>query len=216
MPPTRTVIKGLVPPLALSGMRRLVRSRPARNAASLFDGYDSQFKEIALSSTDGYAEFGVGASTIWMAKNTARPIDAVDSSEEWIRRVTTQTDRTENLRISHVDIGPLGNWGRPVDHSRRFNFIDYVEAPFGNSNSVDMVLVDGRMRVACFLTALLRTSPGTRIVFDDYVGRPHYHLVEEFVPRSADDGRQAVFVVPADVDTEVVSAERDRFLYVLD
>lgn len=60
----------------------------------------------------------------------------------------------------------------------------------------DLILIDGRFRPACFIQCLLHVKPGTRILFDDYVDRPNYHLVEEFAKPIAYYGNLAEFCVP--------------------
>jgi len=80
----------------------------------------------------------------------------------------------------------------------------------------DLVLIDGRFRVACFLHSLLAAEPGTPILFDDYSNRPHYHLVEESYPIEQTEGRQALFRVPAELDREVIGRELEGFLMVRD
>lgn len=47
-------------------------------------------------------------------------------------------------------------------------------------------------------------TPGTKILFDDYVSRPYYHEVEKFVPLAQTVDRVAEFVVPADLPREDV------------
>ena len=69
----------------------------------------------------------------------------------------------------------------------------------------DVVLIDGRFRVACFLTSLLKSKVGAVIIFDDYSDRNHYHVVEEFVEVSHLEQRQAIFVVPELSDDERLS-----------
>ncbi len=44
----------------------------------------------------------------------------------------------------------------------------------------DVVLIDGRFRVACFLTVMLRATKPVTVLFDDYHKRPEYHWIEEF------------------------------------
>ena len=83
-------------------------------------------------------------------------------------------------------------------------------------NIPDLVLIDGRFRVCCFLTSLARAEAGTILLFDDYRDRPLYHLVEEFVQPSRQCGRQTAFVVPANVDKQLLLATAERFLYVTD
>jgi hypothetical protein len=61
--------------------------------------------------------------------------------------------------------------------------------------SPDLVLIDGRFRVFCFLTSVKFAPVGTKILFDDYINRPFYHVVEEFCERIDTCGRQALFEV---------------------
>jgi hypothetical protein len=60
----------------------------------------------------------------------------------------------------------------------------------------------------------MRAGPGTRIVFDDYKFRPHYHLVEEVLVPTERNGRQCLFVVPEKRNTEALERLVDQFLYV--
>lgn len=58
------------------------------------------------------------------------------------------------------------------------------------------MLIDGRFRVACLLAAWLAVKKKTEILFDDFVGRPHYHSVLEVLPVARNVGdRMAVFEV---------------------
>jgi len=80
----------------------------------------------------------------------------------------------------------------------------------------DLVLIDGRFRLACFFHSLLAAAPGTPILFDDYTNRPHYQLVEEFCPISETEGRQALFRVPAELDREAIGKELEMLTMVRD
>ena len=55
-----------------------------------------------------------------------------------------------------------------------------------------MVLIDGRFRVACFLFSLLNAKKDSIIIFDDYMNRSEYHVVEEVLPKYEKCGRQVV------------------------
>jgi len=59
----------------------------------------------------------------------------------------------------------------------------------------DLVLVDGRLRVASFLYSVLCARLGTSIMFDDYMDRPEIFLVERYCPLTERPGRMAVFCV---------------------
>lgn len=211
----RQFVQDITPPLALRLASRMRAGRRPTADDVLFDGHDTLFKSAARKSS-AYGEYGVGDSTVWMATHTSLPIVSVDTSEEWIVFVRERLPDDGSAHLTHIDLGPLGAWGRPLTYQARNAFIDYAEAPFSTAIRPDLILVDGRLRVACFLTALLRANSGATVIFDDYMRRPHYHVVEEIVLRDEDDGRQARFTVPRDRDMSAIRELRDAFLYVLD
>ena len=57
-------------------------------------------------------------------------------------------------------------------------------------------MIDGRFRVASFLTTLKKSKKGTKIIFDDYKSRPQYHVVEKIIKPKKMYFDQALFVVP--------------------
>lgn len=181
--------------------------------APLFDGDDALFKRT-VTAARAYFEYGMGASTFWVLENTEATVRAVDTSESWVNSVRSRTSHPDRLHAQWIDVGPLGDWGMPVSYAKRGNFRLYVEGPWQGGQNPDVVLVDGRFRVCCFLHSLLSAAPGTRILFDDYHGRPWYRVVEEFVRPADRCGRQAMFVVPNSFDRDEATKARDHFLYV--
>jgi len=193
------------------------RNIPAlADQARLFDGDDHLFRREILSC-QVYGEYGCGASTVWVAHHTNAKIVSVDSSAEWIAKVELETESyREKLHIDRVDLGEIAAWGYPTTYRYRSRFHDYVASPWRHGVKPDLVLIDGRFRVACFLHSLLTAEPGTRLIFDDYNNRPHYHLVEEFCPVKEREGRQALFLVPDQLDRSAIVVEAEHFLYVRD
>lgn len=179
----------------------------------LFDGDDLLFKRY-VAGARSYAEYGMGASTLWVLANTTATVHAVDTSRDWVESVRSRARQPDRLQADWIDVGPLGDWGMPLTYARRHHFRDYVEAVWRAPADPEVVLVDGRFRVCCFLHSLLSASAGTRILFDDYHGRPWYKVVEEFVRPAERCGRQAVFVVPEVFDRDAVREAREQFLYV--
>ena len=59
----------------------------------------------------------------------------------------------------------------------------------------DVVLIDGRMRMACFAGVVMNVQHDTLVLFDDYIDRPNYHVIETLVKRDQTIGRMAVFKV---------------------
>jgi len=54
------------------------------------------------------------------------------------------------------------------------------------------------------------------VLFDDYNGREHYHVVEKVLSPVASHGRQALFIIPQTYDVTSVRELRDKFLMVMD
>lgn len=220
MPSPKSFLKGSTPPFLWSAAKSLARAvglikdEKPEDPDALFDGDDVLFKE-AIGTAQVYGEYGVGASTIWVARHSNIPMISVDSSNEWLTQVRQEIPES-NWIMKHVDLGPLANWGFPKTHSRRENYRCYPTALWQSERVPDLVLVDGRFRVTCFLTCLLEARPGTKIIFDDYMNRPKYHLVEEFCEASKTSVRQALFVVPETLDRPNIEKTRDDFAMVTD
>lgn len=158
----------------------------------LFDG-DDEFFKIFVKRAHVYAEYGAGESTLWVSENTDCVIYSVDSSIVWADRVNSLIGNRGGVAVTHVDVGPVGEWGYPLGYTKSYNFKSYHEVVWQQDKKPDLVLIDGRFRVCCFLMSLLNSDPDTIIVFDDYRDRTEYHIVEKYIKPIAMCGRQALF-----------------------
>ena len=181
---------------------------------TLFDGDDYLFKKY-VKNCDIYFEYGVGKSTKYVIENTKAKIVAVDSDKNWIKSIDI-SKRKKDIKLNWIDLGELGDWGRPKTYYHRNNFFDYISINWQFNSMADVILVDGRFRVACFLYSLLKSKEGKIIIFDDYTNRSYYHVVEEIVPVFDLCGRQAIFKVPKKFNNNMASKLLDKFIYVLD
>ena len=185
----------------------------------LFDGEDTLFK-TELSKATVYAEIGMGQSTVFADRQEhLEQVIAVDTSPEWTRIVQYLT--SPKTIVAHVDLGSVGNWGRPISYDKRDNIRSYSTAVFRGTKEPDLVLIDGRFRVFCFLTVYLLSKPGTRIIFDDYMPRKHYHVIEELVQPVAHNKRQVVFQRESGLNENETRRREflrliDKFEYVMD
>lgn len=165
-----------------------------------------------------YAEYGCGGSTRWALENTDATVITVESSPHWAkdlkRRVPKHLGR---LILMQPDIGIVDWDGRPMTYAKRANFHRYIEGIWAQATNPDVILVDGRFRVACFLTAWLRSRPGTRILFDDFYTVATYHFLAEYMQPISREGRMAFFKVPKFLEnrSELVKV-RDQFMMVTD
>ena len=182
---------------------------------SLFGGDDQMFCNN-LAGVANYAEYGSGESTIWVAENTNAAMTTVDTSQEWLDHVKQAIGADRSVQFNWIDCGILGDWGVPKSFAKRENFLSYAQCIWKNDAHYDLILVDGRFRVLCFLVALKNAESGTKLIFDDYTDRRHYHVVEEFAPRIETCGRQCLFMVPpkSDLDMDKLDHLIDKFEYI--
>ncbi len=189
----------------------------------VFYGSDGKFEEgtswflETLQNSRRYLEYGTGGSTYQAAKLGIEFI-AVDSDPYFLKSVQKKIRndgyaRPEGQTYRYADIGLTGHWGRPIglgnpSSSRLEKYRRYSDPPpecFEGGLTPDLVLVDGRFRVACVLKSLrmLSGKRGWTIAMDDYGDRPHYHVIDEFaeIDRLV-NGRMAMMTAVKDVSPE--------------
>ncbi len=212
-------IKDLVPPLIwrfFSNIRKYKIAESFVESDIIFEGNMELFLEL-IKNCNVYGEYGCGQSTVWMARNTKCKILAVDSSDIWVNRVQKRIDKLkdpERIKLIYANCGTISHFGYPKDYSARFSYKNYLNSIWDYEIKPDLVLIDGRFRVASFLTSLLRSIPGTKILFDDYTKRTQYHLVEEFLTPKIKTSRQALFIRPDKLNEEKIISEINNFTFV--
>ena len=162
----------------------------------LFNGDDKLFKDL-IKNVDTYFEYGCGKSTEYVYKYSNCNIYSVDTDQDWVKKIQqlTNGEKEKRLTIDWIDVGNVENWGYPITYAKRKYFFNYANNFYKKNCKPDLVLIDGRFRIFCFLTTLKKAPSGTKIIFDDYTNRPLYHIAEEFSPVLEKCGRQALFEV---------------------
>ena len=133
-----------------------------------------------------YLEFGSGNSTRLAAsrKGIAR-IHVVESDPEFFSsqvRVDPAVDSAlgeGRLEVSFANLGPISHWGHPEDESHKHLWPLYPLGAFSSEVRWNLILVDGRFRVACCLAAALSGLAGedSPVLVHDFHHRPHYRLL---------------------------------------
>src|SRR5690606_8388298 len=159
--------------------------------------------EQALESTHAYLEFGTGGSTN-LAANFPH-LSVVSIGSDWnvlrtIKLLIAEKGAEERVALLFADLGPTGENGFPLDEAAFHGWHRYALSPWlhctARGLSPDLVLIDGRFRRACLLASMIFSAPGTRILFDDYFDRPHYHMVEKHLKPMQGIERMAEFIRP--------------------
>lgn len=212
----KKLLKSVVPPIFLIIYHYFVNKKLTQN--DLFDGDDVLFKN-QIKDIKIYGEYGCGKSTNWVLNNTSSKILSVDTSSEWIEFVEKKNQKyIDRLKIFYINLGAVGDWGRPINYDKCNNFVRYTDQIWQQNDKPDLVLIDGRFRVCCFLTSLKYADEGTKIIFDDYILRPHYHFIEKYVNRIESSGRQCLFIVPKknQINFNELNNDINYFRYVMD
>ncbi|MFZ1988672.1 MAG: hypothetical protein WAW96_02775 [Alphaproteobacteria bacterium] len=157
-----------------------------------------------LGSSKVLLEYGSGGSSIQACKED-RHVISVDSDKRFLTAVqeTIQQRALPGTFVPlHVDIGIVGLWGVPVFQSpnkRRLQMWSrYWQAPWDYAETIgvqpDLVLIDGRFRVACALESIHRAKERNLVILvDDYQDRPEYAAIERFAHIIERAGRLVAF-----------------------
>ena len=190
----------------------------SHDVTTLFDGDDGLFKDM-LKTSKIFGEYGCGSSTEWVLKNTNANILSVDSSRDWVDKIISgNAEYNKRIKLKHIDLGEVENWGRPIGYEKSYNFINYFNWIWTQDVIPDTVLIDGRFRVCCFLTSIKYGKEDTKIIFDDYNNRTYYHVIEKFIKKEQTCGRQALFIVKNKnkINIDLLNIEINNFRYVMD
>lgn len=148
-------------------------------------------ERVLASGRRRYAEFGTGGSTLLAVRHGFEMLVGVESDPAWARMVrehpaVSPLVAAGRAAILHADIGPVGAWGSPIDKSSQPLWPRYIAAMWEEwarrGAFPDLVLVDGRFRVACCLSVALLAAAGRHpaplvLLHDVMDSRPNYRRV---------------------------------------
>jgi hypothetical protein len=135
-----------------------------------------------------YMEFGAGESTQYaVSKPSIRKIDCIESSSQFLKEHVLNQPGIAGavaggrLKFHTFDFGKMGNWGHLTSTDKKHMWPAYSLAVFAQPQNPDLVLIDGRFRVATTLSTILNTPEDTKIIIHDFWNRPRYHILLKFL-----------------------------------
>lgn len=165
---------------------------------------DAEFALLSkrMDGAQSMLEYGCGGSTVLAGFHGIAKIVSVDSDQEWLDKVVEAPELAgANFLPIHVDIGPTGPWGFPTDKGHAAKWPNYYKSPWAHfSDAPDLVLIDGRFRVACALYSILSCTPNTTYVIHDFWNREYYHAILEFLDCIERADSLGVFVAKTNTD----------------
>lgn len=143
-------------------------------------------------------EYGSGGSTLMAAELPDKRITSVESDAAWLARMRAwfvENPPASLPLMHHGDIGPTKPWGYPATNDTFRRWPSYAQSVWDLPGfaAPDVVLIDGRFRLACLLTVALRTTKPVVAIVDDYIDRPPYHDAEAVLGAPQMIGRMARF-----------------------
>jgi hypothetical protein len=187
-----------------------------------FDVEGDRYFAARMPTARTYLEYGSGGSTIVAAKSGLR-FKTVDSDRFFLRAVEnkiTSEIGSPNGDYIYCNIGMTELWGIPIfkrlSAARCKRWKRYPLAPWLNHDASflpDLVLIDGRFRVACALTTIkyLTNKVSFEILVDDYRDRTEYREIEKYAELSSMQGRMAVFKPKSAVNLDNIDQSIDTY-----
>ncbi len=159
---------------------------------------EAEVLRAAYRAAGVIGEYGAGGSTAFAATDCRARVLSIESDRGWVRKlqdwIAQNAGDPDRITVAHCDIGPTGPWGRPTNMAKWTSFWTYPFALWRDPGfDPDLVLIDGRFRIACLAACMIHCRKPLTVLFDDYADRPWYHEVEQILPRAGLTGRMARF-----------------------
>lgn len=130
-----------------------------------------------------YFEYGSGGSTYQASiRNNINKIYSVESDLQWFLKVNKNVI-CDKLNLIYVDLQTARNtYGGPgpcCTDQDKILYSSQIKSVSSNSK-IDLILIDGRFRVACCLKCFDIINNDCLIAFDDFLNRKEYHIVLQY------------------------------------
>ncbi len=124
-------------------------------------------------------EFGSGGSTYQASiRPNIKTIVTVESDLEWTKKLQAKITHP-SIQYNYIDIQALPNtWGYPGEDCNPTHMKKYSDVKA--SSDTDLILIDGRFRVACCLKLFEQIKDKCIIAFDDFLDRKQYHIILDY------------------------------------
>lgn len=187
-------------PLYIS-LKKYIKGYQINPNPQMPDSQIEEFKKIVKSKkVSFYLEYGSGGSTILAAKLGIDRIITVETDKVFLDAVISHLKDCKGIVPLHSNIGLTTSYGYPLFDLKKKRHFSYgapfliskkkwekhasLPWDFINKNypgeSPDLILIDGRFRVASVLISLMNLeNDATILILDDY--RDHYKGIEPYI-----------------------------------
>ena len=134
-----------------------------------------------LKKSKFYFEYGSGSSTL-LANDLNKKFISIELDKKYYLELKK---KVKNDQVKFFDIGPVGEFSYPIFKLKKkiVNYINSINIYLSNEDYPDLILIDGRFRIACCLNILKhiqKKSLKVLILLDDYEKRESYKVLNKF------------------------------------
>ena len=131
-----------------------------------------------------YFEYGSGGSTYQASiRSNIKKIYSIESDIIWQNKLKKYIKKNITYKFNKMDTRP-NTWGKPGKNATNIQKINYsnhiTKLNKKEQLDIDLVLIDGRFRVACCLKCFNIIKKNCLIVFDDFLNREKYHIILDY------------------------------------
>mgnify|MGYP001497169007 CR=1 FL=1 len=178
----RLLQKMVIPPRVRTAMRSVVPikksywARPWKRLESDLTLQEEAFLTSLLTRNTRYFEWGCGKTTK-LANDLASSVVSIEGNSQTIRQLKSRYIFKPSTSIKYANLGPVREFSWPITKKNGMVYVDSLKL----SDQYDVIVIDGRYRVACALTSFLYMSYHTnvRLLFHDFE-RSVYREVRRF------------------------------------
>ena len=152
----------------------------------MMDKPEEQLFREGISRASRYFEIGSGGSTV-NAALTGMKVISVEGDRDWVNDMKKRYSPLCDVDLQLVDFHTSYNLSYPSPNTTHETILQYTRS-YKPEYKADMILIDGRFRVACALNVLKYIDETTEVYIHDFE-RKDYHIVLNYYTKEKQAGR---------------------------
>ena len=177
-----------------------------------------------LLKSSNYIEFGAGGSTIYALEKNIKNIYSIETDISWINKlkkfklIQDKLNKKE-LTIKYLDLECKWwkhvSWRSSTEFCSKKNWSLYSKLANECTFTPDLILIDGRFRVASALESIKIMNDDTFLLIHDYI-RKQYYVVEDFFDKIEGVLTLQVFKKKKNINMEKLDKVIEKYRLIMD
>ena len=153
-----------------------------------------------LNNANTYFEYGSGGSTYQASiRDNIKKIYSIESDYIWYAKLKELLKESKKINYiyNEMDVQPntFVHPGKNSTVEQKIEYSDQItKLDEDEKKKIDLILIDGRFRVACCMKCFDVINNDCYIAFDDFLDRSYYHVILEYydIIEKTDDNRMVI------------------------